>query len=52
MKRLMEEAATQHVEDIHYSSLTGIRVGEGKATSPYTNLGFLPVYSRPSPKGN
>ena len=40
---MMEEAATRHVKAIHYSALTAIRVGIGKATSVDTNPGFWPV---------
>ena len=34
MKQLMEEATTRHVETVHYSASTGIRVGsdEGQKT--------------------
>ena len=39
MKRLMEEAATQHIEAIHYSASVGICVG-GKATNTDINPGF------------
>ena len=42
MKRLMEEAATRHVEAIHYSTSVGIHVGE-KVAKPDTKPGFWPV---------
>ena len=43
MKMLIEEATVRHVKAIHYSALTAIRVGIGKATSVDTNPGFWPV---------
>ena len=42
MKRLMEEAATRHVEAIHYSALADIHVG-GRVAKTDTNPGFKPV---------
>ena len=42
MKSLMEEAATRHIEAIHYSASVGIRVGE-KVAKPNTKPEFWPV---------
>ena len=42
MKSLMEEAATRHIEAIHYSASVGIRVG-GKVAKLDTNPGFWPL---------
>ena len=42
MKRLMEEVAARHVETIHYSASTGIRVRE-KAVEFDSKPGFWPV---------
>ena len=36
MKRLMEEAEAWHVEAVHYSTSTGIRVGGGEARKTNT----------------
>jgi hypothetical protein len=42
MKRLMEEAATRHVETVHYSASAGIRVG-GEEIRKVTDSGFWPA---------
>jgi hypothetical protein len=41
MKRLIEEAATRHVETVHYSRLAGIRVG-GEESRKAKGSGFWP----------
>ena len=43
MKRLMEEAATQSAEAIHYSVSAGIRVGGEKAIRSGSNTGLKPL---------
>ena len=43
MKMLMKEVAARHVEAIHYSASTRIRVGVRKAIGVDTNPGFWPV---------
>ena len=43
MKRIMEEAATRHVEAIHYSPSAGIHIGEEKGTGSGTDTGFWSV---------
>ena len=43
MKRIMEEAATHHVEAIHYSILAGICVSGEKATGSGAESGFWPL---------
>ena len=43
MKRIMEEAATRHIEAIHYSALVGIRVGKEKSSGSGNDAGFWPV---------
>ena len=40
---LIKEVAAQHVQAIHYSSSTSIRVGVGKAISADTNPRFWQV---------
>ena len=40
MKRLMEEARTWHVEAIHYSAPTGIRVGGDKSVGAGNDTDF------------
>ena len=42
MKRLMEEAAAQHAETVHYSTSAGIRVGDSKARKASED-GFWPT---------
>ena len=43
MKRLKGESTPRHIKAIHYSVLTGIHVGIGRATSTHTNPGFWPM---------
>ena len=46
MKRLMEEAATQSAEAIHYSVSAGIRVGGEKAIRSGSNTGLRFQHAR------